>query len=287
MSLRPLLGAKVDDLRQLRYPYFASIKLDGIRALKYGPELMSRTLKTIPNRAVREALIDVPSGWDGELILGEPNDPDVYRNTNSRVMSRDLSGAGVRFFVFDNFEARGDFSQRLATIHDLPPVVIKLDQILVSSSEEAVEFEERALRQGYEGIVLRRPDGRYKYGRSTLREGFLLKVKRFTDAEATVVGFEEQMHNANPADLDERGYTKRSSHAEGKVPAGVLGALVVNWKGHELRVGTGFDASERAEIWRNQNQFLGKIAKFKYLPIGMKDLPRHPVFIGWRDEIDL
>lgn len=287
MSLRPLLGAKVDDLNSLRYPYFASVKLDGIRALKYGPELISRTLKTIPNRRVRQALADVPSGWDGELILNEPNAPDVYRNTNSRVMSRDADATGVRFFVFDNFEARGGFAERLNTLTDLPPVVVKLDQVLVCSPREALEFEEQALRQGYEGIVLRRPDGAYKHGRSTLREGFLLKVKRFHDFEATVTGFEELLHNANEATVDERGYTKRSSHAAGKVPMGRLGALVAAVDGRQFRIGTGFTEAERVAIWNNRDYYLGKIVKVKSLPIGVKDLPRHPVFLGWREKIDL
>jgi DNA ligase-1 len=32
---------------------------------------------------------------------------------------------------------------------------------------------------------------------------------------------------------------------------------------------------------------MDKLAKFRYFPHGMKDAPRHPVFIGWRDERDL
>lgn len=291
-GFRPLLGAKIDDLDHLfklhrNVPFFASYKLDGIRAVKYGPELVSRSLKTIPNRAIRSLLGDVPSGWDGELIVAEPNAPDVYRRTDSQVMRLNGVATQTRFFVFDNCEAVGDFEARLATLHDLPPHTVKHDQHLCSSPEEVLALESTALKLGYEGLVLRHPGGRYKSGRSTLREGYLLKLKRFTDEEATVIGFQELLHNANEADTDERGYTKRSSHQANKVPMGTLGALLCRTKdGVDFAVGTGFDASERLAIWRARESFQGKLIKFKSFRVGVKTAPRHPVFIGWRSEID-
>ena len=65
------------------------------------------------------------------------------------------------------------------------------------------------------------------------------------------------------------------------VPTGLLGALVVIWKGQELRIGTGFTMEQRKALWEDPP--IGKLAKFKYLKAGMKDLPRHPVWIGFRD----
>jgi len=286
-ALRPLLGASIQDIDTAPYPCLASFKLDGIRAIKYGPELLSRTLKTIPNRSVRALLAHVPSGWDGELIVGEPNGPKVYRDTNSYVMALDRTGASVRFFVFDNHEAGGGFTARLETVYDIPPYVVKLPQHRCADAVEVLALERRSLELGYEGLILRHPAGRYKYGRSTLREGYLLKLKRFVDAEAKVIGFEELMHNANEATVDNRGYAKRSSHAEGKIPMGILGALVCEMGGVEFRIGTGFTQGDRREIWTDRDSYLGKLAKFKSLPIGVKDAPRHPVWLGWRSEIDL
>src|SRR5437899_138139 len=92
--------------------------------------------------------------------------------------------------------------------------------------------------RGFEGVMLRKPDGPYKFGRSTVREGYLMKVKRFTQEEAVVVGYEEQETNLNEATKDALGHTKRSSHKAGKRPAGVLGALRVS-NGHgEFSIGT-------------------------------------------------
>lgn len=286
-AIRVILGTSVESLERLRYPLLASPKLDGIRAFKYGPELFSRTFKCIPNSFVRAALREVPSGWDGELIAGDPTAPDVYRRTNSLVMAESRPIENLRWFVFDNREDVGGFADRHSRLHDLPPLVVKLDHTIVESPDAALAFEERAVAQGYEGIILRSPTGAYKPGRSTLREQYLLKVKRFLDAEARVIGFEELLHNANEATLDERGYTKRSSHQENKIPMGVLGALVCELDGVEFRIGTGFTQADRIIIWRNRDKYLGALAKFKYLPTGIKVAPRHPVWLGWRETIDL
>jgi len=55
----------------------------------------------------------------------------------------------------------------------------------------------------------------------------------------------------------------------------------------EFGLGTGFDDAERGKIWEQRNSYLGLRVKFKYLPIGVKDKPRHPVFLGWRHKEDM
>ena len=281
---RPLLGATVDDLSQVRFPCFASTKLDGIRAIWFEKEFLSRTLKTIPNRALQTAAVaaNIPPGWDGELICGEPNAPAVFRKTTSAVMTINGSAEGIRFFTFDSCEDLGEFGRRLDSLYDISPLVVKLDQTLIDNTDDLFSFEQNALAAGYEGVVLRSPSGLYKHGRSTLNEQYLLKLKRFADAEATIIGFEELLHNANEACSDERGYAKRSSHQENKIPMGVLGALVVSMGSVLFHIGTGFTARDRATIWQHRDEYLGKQVKFKSLKIGVKDAPRHPVFLGFR-----
>jgi len=287
---RPMLGAPVNDMAALRFPLLASFKLDGIRAIWWGKEFLSRTLKTIPNRALQQLaaqkLFNLPR-WDGELICGEPYGPGVYNRTIRAVMTEHAAAEGIRFFVFDNADSSGGFEQRNHSVHYVHGLVERLLQYQVGSLSQLLKLEETALAEGYEGLVLRHPAGTYKPGRSTFREHGMLKLKRFHDGEAIVVGFEELLRNENPAVLDERGYTKRSSHQENKIPGGLLGALVCRLDDREFRIGTGFTESQRVQIWACQSHFLGKLAKFKSFPIGVKDLPRHPVFLGWREEIDL
>jgi DNA ligase-1 len=141
-------------------------------------------------------------------------------------------------------------------------------------------------------------NGLYKHGRSTLREGWLLKVKRFEDGEARVVATEEWETNLNEAKTNALGRTERSTHQANKVGAGVLGKLIVvgvkgdRYDGIEFGVGTGFrgaDAAdgERAKLWRMRDKLVGRIVRYKYFPTGGKDKPRFPIFDGWRDPIDM
>ena len=120
-----------------------------------------------------------------------------------------------------------------------------------------------------------------------VQEGLLLKVKRFEDGEFEIVGFEEREHNGNEATVGELGQTKRSSHKAGKSGRGDLGAVILRGSGDfTFRCGTGFDDEERGHIWHNQSAYLGKQAKIKYLNVGIKTKPRHPVWLGLRSEID-
>jgi DNA ligase-1 len=167
--------------------------------------------------------------------------------------------------------------------------IIPVPHTLMSDEKELLETEDFILKMGYEGLMLRDPVGLYKNGRSTVSEGGLLKLKRKLTSEAVVIGFEEQMHNANEAKTDNLGNTERSSHQANLIPMGTLGALIVRdiISGVEFNVGTGFTAEERAGIWKQRESLKGKIVSYEYLPIGVKDKPRHPVFLGWRMEDDL
>jgi DNA ligase-1 len=72
------------------------------------------------------------------------------------------------------------------------------------------------------------------------------------------------------------------------IPMDVLGALIVKdvKTGVEFNVGTGFTAEERAGIWKQKDTLIWKLITYEYLPYGVKDKPRHPVFISWRLEED-
>src|SRR5690606_29022945 len=124
-------------------------------------------------------------------------------------------------------------------------------------------------------------------GRATLREGWLWKLKRFEDSEAVILDFEERMHNANVAKTNALGYKERSSHKENLVPMGTLGALKVRdvKTGVEFDIGTGFSDLERQRMWDIRDRWLGRVVKYKFLPVGVKDKPRHPVYLGPRTDI--
>lgn len=289
MPIKPMLAAsnKAEEvLATVKFPVLASPKLDGIRGFVEGGMVFSRNLKPLPNMHLQERF-----GWaeysfyDGEFVVGSPTDTKCFNKTTSIVMADGKPIDDVKFYVFD-FINHEPYDQRSARLEGDDGVVV-LQQNYVDNMDDLMAYESDSVDMGYEGVILRDPRGRYKYGRSTLNEGLLLKLKRFEDSEALVIGFEERMHNANEKTLVKNGKAARSSHQAGLVGLGTLGALRVRWRGIEFNIGSGFDADEAQYIWDHQDAFLGKWVKFRYFPHGMKDAPRHPVFIGWRDERDM
>jgi len=281
---RPMLACDAE-LDKIKWPILASAKLDGVRAVVRGGVVYSRSNKPIPNIYVQSLFANCEC-FDGELIVGEPNSKTVYRDTMSGVMSKE-GAPDVRFFIFDHvLDATWPYLKRRRSIEH--PRTRILEQHHVSDINTLLKLEDRLLDQGYEGLILRDPNAPYKYGRSTVREGYLLKLKRFVDAEAVIIGFEERMHNGNEATTNELGRTKRSSHQAGKTGRGDLGALRLRTpEGIEFNCGTGFNDAERAQMWRDQDSLLGRFAKYKHFDVGAKDAPRHPVFLGLRDEKDM
>ena len=291
-----MLAVSIDP-KKVKFPVIASPKIDGVRChidrAKNGKIVaFSRTNKPIPNRYV-QSLFAIKDflGLDGELTVGPITAPNVFRQTTSGVMSV-MGKPDVQFNVFDNHDSDLRFEDRVRGIEinsewwGEERLVVVYQKKLYNYAE-LLEFEQNCLKKGYEGIIVRSPDSPYKEGRSTVKEGWMLRIKRFVDAEATVIGFEELMHNDNPLEKDERGYAKRSSSKEGLVPAGVLGALVVEMDGIKFNIGSGFDTKTRKEIWEHKNEYLGKLVKFKYFDSGSKEAPRFPSFLGWRSELDI
>ncbi len=310
---RPMLAAKVTDLASVKYPVLASPKLDGIRCVMVDGQALTRKLKPVPNKHVRAWLeANCPDGWDGELMLPAPA---TFQHISSTFMSvNKIPPEDWYFAVFDwmpplsEGAAQGPAVRKGAIVatrsaiwreRDLRTVPITGDvrghvqivpQLVIDSEPELQAFEEKCLAEGYEGVMLRAPGGPYKHGRSTLNEGWLLKLKRFEDSEAVVVGVVERMHNENPAEVNELGLTKRSHAKAGMHGNGALGALQVRdlSTGVEFEIGSGFTEIQRVHFWKHQRSVLGKVCKYKHFAqTGVKDKPRFPVWLGWRAAEDM
>lgn len=303
MIVKPMLASTVHSIDELDFTkkYLCTPKLDGIRCLKIGGHLVSRTFKPIRNTYIRNLLEkNLPDGADGEIIIGP-----TFQDTSSGVMSED-GEPDFSFYWFDYVkdglnkpykdrmkDLEKYWEERLLLVYDRNPEVKLVVPLLpreIKDSKELLQFEEEALNKGFEGVILRTPDGPYKCGRSTPKEQYLLKFKRFEDDEALVLGFVEKMHNENDAEKDNFGRTKRSSAKEGLVPAGTLGAIMVKdlKTNIEFEIGTGLDDRMRQEIWSNQKKYMGAILKYKHFAIsGVLTKPRFPSFVGFRDKDDM
>jgi DNA ligase-1 len=309
---KPMLACELEDPTKLKFPVLVSPKLDGFRAIVIDGVVMSRNLKPIRNKHVQR-LYGRPefNGFDGELIVGDPTAKDCFNKTSSGVTRAD-GEPDVKYYVFDNYLATGNWYERFTCLVTLANVVaydrmIDVPHILVYRAEDLLAEEERFLNKGYEGLMIRALNSPYKQGRSTTNEGYLLKLKRFEDSEGLVLGMEERMHNANEATVNALGHTQRTSHQENLVPTNTMGALIVRdlKTGVEFNIGTGFDDSTRDWWWNLIQSTVGVetllnnggreyrwiepdiIVKYKHFAVGAKDKPRFPAYLGIRDKDDL
>ena len=295
--MKPML-AGVADLMKLNYPVAITPKFDGIRVLVIDGIPVSRSLKPIRNQRIQEILQGLPSILDGEIIANTNN----FQDSTTAVMKASAEIPWT-YHIFDYIEngqyPDEPYTNRIRKLEELFETTEFPDQCTivrpdyVYDLQSLQEIAKEHIASGHEGSIIRDPKGRYKYGRTTSNEGLLLKLKQFSDTEATIIGFEELMHNNNEAITNALGRTERSHHKENKSESGLLGAFVVHAADDPTvvyKVGTGMTHKQREYFWQIREQLVGKLIKVKYFDHGIKQstgCPRHPVWLGFRDPDDL
>lgn len=289
-----------DDLPNLTYPVYVTPKRDGIRMLtacRDGKCIgFSRKLIPLRNTFIQEWCnsLDSIAGLDGEIII-----PGLtFNDIQSFAMSEFTIEKSWEYHVFDyhhhdltqNLQPSG-YLYRMQMLRNLinrynPDHVHLLLPTRCNSPLQIIQEYEIALKDGCDGIIIRSPDGPYKQGRSTLKEGYALKMKPYEEAEAIIIGFEPEYENQNPQTKDHTGSAKRSSHQRNLRPKQQLGSLLC--RAHTAKNPYTFKLSGciprnfKIEIWNNQPAYLGKTVTYKHLPTGAKDKPRTPIFKGIR-----
>lgn len=279
-------------------------KIDGLRTLVDDEcKPRSRSGKEHKHLALRKFLMDTPSmrGYDMELSTGHEYDKDTFRKSMSQARA-ELGDKAFTLFIYDyypgslRYEARYervcDIVERLGTQRETDAYNAKLvvtPTWKVHTLAEIYENETRLLEDEWEGGMLRRDGLAYKHGRATTLGGELLKLKRnIEDSEAVVIGYEPWYVNDNEATKSPLGFQVRSAHQDNLRPIERLGA----WKCRllsdetvEFAVGVlkGVTHSDRDQLWRDRDSYLGRIFKFKHQGYGGGyDKPRTPVFLNWR-----
>ena len=310
-EIQPMLGAAIPSdtqeeleaaLNKLTYPLIGSPKIDGIRCFIHpfvGP--VSRTLKPWPNEYINQTLALI-KGFDGEITAGPPDKitaPTVFSDAYSFCMTQNSFESSPKEFTLSVFDFIGKeaafkaepYSNRLKRLKDF---IASFDLLFPSQGlywhvryhdtadlrtvDEVLAYEEVCLKNGYEGIILRSPQGTYKFGRSTLKQQGLLKLKRMEDGIGEITDIEPTYKNENELTRDERGYAKRSSKNAGMLELPRVGAF---WVG-DFKVGAGRSThEERAQWWDIRDTLIGRKIKYKWQKVGSKDAPRFGVFVGW------
>jgi DNA ligase 1 len=309
--IKPMLASDFDESK-LVFPIIAMPKIDGVRAINLDGNLTGRSLKPHANRYVtRMFSFERYLGLDGEMAAGNVSDTDLCRNTTSALNS--IKGEpSVVWHVFDLItEATVNlpYQQRYAELRRRVDHLNRsghTDIQLVpahhcTTLDQLLELEDKWLDEGMEGVIIRRPDGLYKQGRSTVKEGGLLRIKRFIEIDAKVLEIIEGEANGNEAKTNELGRTERSTHQENMTPNGMVGAMMCELeepmldskggvllpKGEVVKVGAGSMPHDmRLYYFLHPEELLNHTIKFKTFPKGVKNKPRFPTFVSVRAESD-
>ena len=292
---------------KVRLPSFIQPKYDGVRAGHLIGYLTGRSLKKHRNKYTTAMFSDaIFAGLDGEMAAGMETSESLCRDTTSALNTIE----GEPFILWHLFDYITEatinlpYDQRYALlcerVHmlqnsplaDHHPGIGRLrimPSYVVTTMEEVKQGDSYFCGIGCEGSILRYIHGAYKQGRSTVKEGWLLRIKHFVEEDAVVVAVIEGRTNTNEATKNELGLTERSTHSEQMIPNGMVGALdCIDEKTRQpIRVAAGTMTHEdRKNYFENQHLILQKHIKYKKFLKGEKDKPRFPTFQSIRMESD-
>jgi DNA ligase-1 len=247
-------------------------KLDGNRCLvnRFTGKMYSRTRKEIAHLPfVGESVIKATSGlpkdvvWvDGELFVTGMTFNALQtiirreKNVDEKLASR------MKYYVFDVISSK-PWSERRELVAAIKPsnTVHVVKDVCVDASQLDARHDAYVMA-GFEGAIIRLDGAGYENKRSS----YLIKYKKFKDAEFLVTGFKSEKHNPD-----------------------LLGAASLQMKdGQTFDARPAMSEDEKADIWANQKKYIGKMATIKYQDLdAVSGIPRFPVLKAFRAESDV
>ncbi len=257
----------------------SSIKANGVRVwidtIPERPKYISRSGKLYDNFHIlnkdsitlakelqnRYALEDMPT-LDGEVTFEGEDFQDQMRQVR-RI--KDMDPSKFRLVLFDCPSLPFDQAERSYILSELIDEFHEEGVLTKTSWSEEVVFEDYddfktyflkvVKKRKLEGLVLKKSDEPYQFRRSP----FWCKVKDWFSADCKVIGVEE---------------------GTGRLE-GTLGALIVDFNGVNVKVGSGYSDEQR--IWFFENP--PKIIEVEYKMITKDGSMQHPSFVKEREDL--
>lgn len=266
--------------------FWVTEKLNGVRATYYKGKLYARSgvpfkgLEHITNEFAWDTTHEMV--LDGELTLrdkGSLSDNEAFRITTGIINSSDDDKTAICYTVFDilptsefeNGESKALYGDRRSALTGLQMALsdnspVRILPVLYHGNDcsKIDEYLEQMVREDKEGLMLN-----LNVPYRCKRHNGILKVKRFYTMDLRITSCEE---------------------GSGRL-AGALGAFVLDYKGNEVRVGSGFTDEQRTEFWENRESLIGLLCEVKYKEISSDkntgaDSLQFPVFITLRTDKD-
>jgi DNA ligase-1 len=240
-----------------------SQKLNGVRATYFRGHLYARSgevyegLDHIIDEIERFG--ECPVAFDGELTLldkGKLSDNEAFREATGIINSEVGDKTRICFTIFDvipadefaSGESSMCYKERRELLDELSLTMFKdakythVLEVLYQGFDQSKidELLDRMVREDKEGLMANL-DVPYK----CKRHNGILKVKRFYTMDLPIIRCEE---------------------GTGRL-AGTLGAFVLNYKGNEVNVGTGFTDAERSIFWAARDKLTDLLCEVKYKEI--------------------
>ena len=250
------LASKLD-ITTIRFPIWASPKLDGMRAEAKKGRMVSRTGKPIVGQKHILDQLDPGMPLDGELMI-----PRLPFEVSLGQLRSHADNPNSVFYVFDTPVPGVKFEERLDRIDELKwkyNNVKILNHKLVYNIDELMDYYRKCRGMGLEGVVTKKVGHLFTSGRNQDWG----KMKEVSSMDLPIIGYEE---------------------GEGKF-AGTLGAVIVQLPdGQTTNVGTGFSDLDRNEFWFNQEDYKGKIMEVQYHEKTLAGNLRHPRYYRMRPD---
>jgi DNA ligase-1 len=278
-----LADAKQPKLADIKYPIIAQTKLDGFRCVYFPKErvFMGRNGKPVRNENLNKYFEEFVKRNTKHVIDGELySDTLSFNEIASILNSEDKPLDGIYYCAYDFMREDEWACQKsvyvyLTRINNLAIAVkqwnkegVKNVSVVTSEdlqNEAAVQnFYQWALDQGFEGLMLKDPNGAYQWKRVTVKSGIMMKLKPHDEYDGQIIGFEEGT----------------GQHK------GMLGSFIVEVEGirNAVSVGSGFTEAQRTEIWKNPYPYVRQWIKLKGFEVTEgKESLRFPIFLSFRD----
>lgn len=277
---------KMDKLEMSKPEIIITQKLDGVRcvALKSGNnvELLSRSGQQMTGFIeVEQELRTLPDGvYDGEMLADASidNSLDLFSTTIMTARTKSNNKINMSYNVFDYVKNISDFMNgnlnencrnrkkelenivKTGNCKHIKYVPVLYDGVYNGSIID--KMLDTVLELKGEGLMINLVDAPYQKKRTN----DILKVKKMQTVDLRVV------------DLFEGKGTFK----------GTLGGVVVNFKGSQVGVGSGFSNDQRNDFWQHPEKIFGKIVEVQYFEESKdktgKPSLRFPVFKQVRND---